>query len=137
MARVYATRADLVAYAAAFGNRYTVPAEPEATGRLTQASRRIESIITAPYDVDSVTLLPTDADVTAALRDATCAFVLQHLDASADSAAGSGYSTVSIGSVTLTGKADAASASSDPLGPDPYEHLVEAGLVSTAVATSW
>lgn len=129
MPRVYATRADLVNYAAAYPT-YTVPAEPQATALLTLASQRVEGWVTEPYDVDATTLLPTDADVAAGLRDAVCALVLRHQD----SAAGGNYTTVSIGSVTLTG--DGGSQASDAaLAPDPLAHLRAAGLMSPWVAT--
>jgi len=130
MARVYATRADLVAYAATYGTRYTIPPDPEATGLLTLASQQVERMATEPYDVDSVTLLPTDADVTAALRDATCASVLRHLD----HATGGAYKSVAIGSVRLDG-AESADFSGAPLAPDPLAHLRAAGLANTWAAT--
>lgn len=134
MARVYATRADLVAYAATSGGSYDVPSEPAATAMLTRASAYVETLITEPYDVDSVTLLPTDTDVTAALRDATCAVVLGHLG---EATATGTYTTVSIGSVTLTGPADSSSTSgSGVLEPDPLAELGRAGLVSPWVATA-
>lgn len=130
MARVYATRAELVTYAAQYGSTYTIPADPEATALLTLASADVERMVTQPYETNSSTLLPTDADVIAAMRDATCALVLQHLDSSS----GDGYTTVSIGSATLVG-GGTVSTSNTSLGPDPVRHLAAAGLVRSGVST--
>lgn len=42
---------------------------------LARASELIDSILTAPFEVDEATELPTDTDKAEALRDATCAQV--------------------------------------------------------------
>lgn len=62
----YATEAELTAYPV------TVPAGASAALLLTRASRDVDrALLTAVYDVDD-NGDPTDADVIAALRDATC-----------------------------------------------------------------
>lgn len=106
MARVYATRTDLVNYVPA---TITVPAEPEATRLLTRASERIDHLlmsIGAVYTVDSVTKLPTDANLIEAFKLATCAQAQWWLETGDESGAGSLYSNVSIGRVSL-GRAQA------------------------------
>lgn len=127
MPRIYATRAHLIDYAAGFPE-YTVPEEPAASAMLARASAQVERLVTQPYDTDAVTLLPTDTDVAAALRDATCALVLRHQAAATDR-----YSSVSIADVTLTERPG--SSSSAPLDPDPILHLQAAGLVSAWTAS--
>ncbi len=67
--RVYATTTDLANW---------LQAAPPAGSRkmLRAASRQIDKmLLTATYDVDSVTLLPTDTVVITAFRDAVCAVI--------------------------------------------------------------
>ena len=100
MALVYATQADLTAYAPA---GVTVPGEPETTRLLTAASKEIRrATTTAIYDVDDDGY-PTDTTVREAFRDATCAQAIWRPGNPLPGAETSGeYSSVSIGSVTLS-----------------------------------
>lgn len=69
MPDAYATPADLTAWLP----DGTVVAEPERL--LSRASELIDGHVLATYTVDDGTGLPTDTDIAAALRDATCAQV--------------------------------------------------------------
>lgn len=68
MAVAYAARADLASWLGA-----DAPAQAERM--LERATELIDQYVTAPFDVDSTTTLPTDTTVAAALRDAVCAQV--------------------------------------------------------------
>jgi hypothetical protein len=104
-ARVYATPDDLAAYTGQ-------PAPSDAAAQLTQASRFLDASLFSRswYYADDTTGLPTEDVVIEAFRDATCAQVTwwQALGDSTG-AFGAGYSSVSIGGVSLarTGKAGA------------------------------
>ena len=78
MADAYATAAELTAFLAAG----TVVAEP--VRLLTRASELLDDVVRRPYAVDTVTGLPTDADVAAVMRDACCAQVEQWLEVGED-----------------------------------------------------
>lgn len=52
----------------------------DAARLLARASQRIDATVLAVFDVDTDTQMPTDTDVAAALRDATCAQVEQWLE---------------------------------------------------------
>lgn len=136
MTRVYATRADLLAYTAGMTS-YAVPAEPEATRVLTRASQRLDATVlrTAIYDTDDVTGLPTDTDVIAAIRDATCAQVVWWAQTGSETGANDQYGDVAIGSVRLgRGKAGSGTASSTPaVAPAVADHLADLtpGVVTT------
>jgi hypothetical protein len=130
VARVYATRTDLVAYAPP---DITVPEDPEATRLLTRASERVDdALLTAVYEVDSVTLLPTDSTVTEALRLATCAEAVDMIRHGSDSGDDgiNQWDSISIGSVKLSGRRDTASSSgsSSGLSSEAAGHLRRAGL---------
>lgn len=104
MARLYATLAQLEDYHAGRPG-WVAPVEPNATRLLTRASREIDRILTtlgAWYDVDTVTLLPTQTTVAEALRDAVCEQVGWWQEIGDESGAGGIYQSVSIGSVQLT-----------------------------------
>lgn len=93
----YATEADLAALLA------PDPAPANADRLLTRASRVIDAALKcAVYDVDE-TGNPTDADVAAALRDATCEQAAAWIETGADEGIPSGYGSVRIGSVSLSG----------------------------------
>ncbi|MCP2261081.1 hypothetical protein LX15_004801 [Streptoalloteichus tenebrarius] len=105
MARVYATRADLLAYPPP--PTVTVPADPEASRLLTRASEAIdEALVTAIYDTDPVGM-PTDPMVRVALRDATCAQVLHILATGDEDGAAGEWDQVVIGNVKLSGRRSA------------------------------
>lgn len=134
-APVYATRAELVASEYLPGT-VTVPDDPEATRLLTRASRRIDRLLlTAVYDVDEDEA-PTDADVIAALRAATCAQAAWWLEHGDESGAGAEYDSVSIGSVALSGRRAGASSAGASAAPAALEVLTLAGLVGTGPAVA-
>ena len=65
----YATQAELISF---------LPegtAVPDAARLLARASELLDATVLAPFAIDTVTLLPTDTDVAAAMRDACCAVV--------------------------------------------------------------
>jgi hypothetical protein len=101
VARVYATLAQLTAYAPA---GTTLPVEPEATRILTSASAFLErATMTAVYPTDTLGY-PSDTAIRQAFQDAACAQALFWLPGGGGDEQGvSGrYQTVSIGSVTLS-----------------------------------
>src|SRR4051794_26110046 len=102
MARVYADRAALLAYAPA-DQVADLPADPEATRLLTRASRRVDRLLfAAVYDTAATTGLPTDPDVAQALSEATCEQALWWLETGDESGASDQYQSVSAGSIALT-----------------------------------
>lgn len=78
MTVAYATSAQLAAYL----KGGTVP--DDAARLLARASELIDATVRASFSVDTDTSLPTDADVAAALRDATCAVVEAWLEVGED-----------------------------------------------------
>jgi hypothetical protein len=124
----YATRAELVDYAPA---GTVIPDDPEATRKLTRASERIDlALISSVYDVDDDGL-PTDAEVIAAMRDATCAQALWFMETGDETGAAGQYQTVSIGSVNL-GRGNSGMSQSrggQDLAPQADTHLRLAGLL--------
>lgn len=130
MARVYATRAQLVGYAPP---SVAIPEDPEATRILTRASEDIEdALLTAVYLVDSGGL-PTDALVIQAFQDATCAQAVHRINTGADEGDEIGqWDSVSIGSVKLSGRKSSAttSGSTTRLSSEALGHLRRAGVVS-------
>jgi len=98
---IYATSAELTTWGV------TPPAN--ATTLLRSASILVRrATMTAIYDVDAATSLPTDADKVAALRDATCSqvgtWLALAIDPATGGAAGAGkvVSAKSLGSGTIT-----------------------------------
>lgn len=65
----YATQAELVSFLAE-----GTPV-PDGARMLARASELLDGVVLAAFSVDTVTNLPTDADVAAAMRDACCAQV--------------------------------------------------------------
>lgn len=129
MARVYATRADLVDYAPP---SVTVPEDPEATRVLTRASEDVEdALLTAVYDVDT-SKMPTDPDVIEAMKLATCAQAVERIRTGTEDGSDGldGWDSVSIGSVTLSGRrrSDAGTRSGSDLVAEAVGHLKRAGL---------
>jgi len=128
--RVYATTVDLANYLHG-------PPPADAQRKLARASRRIDSLIrTAVYDADSVTGMPTDAKILAAVRDATCALVEWWGETGDETGAAAQMQSVSIGSVSLgrgyTG-AGSATGTDQTLSAEAIDHLRSAGLLSTDV----
>ncbi|OPC83009.1 hypothetical protein B4N89_20565 [Embleya scabrispora] len=98
MPLVYATVDDLTAWLPP-----TLDVPDDAERRLLRASARLRrALLTAVYDVGP-SGLPTDAEVSAAFRDATCAIVEYRLT-NGDDDAGSGgtWTSVSAGSVAMS-----------------------------------
>jgi hypothetical protein len=129
VARVYATRADLVGYAPP---SVTVPDEPEATRVLTRASEDVDdALLTAVYDVDTAGM-PTGAAVVEALKLATCAQAVHMLRTGTDDGDDglTAYDSVSIGSITLSGRRDTntTAGSTSDLDDEAARHLRRAGL---------
>lgn len=139
MARIYATRADWLAYEAGSTLAAQIPAEPEATRKLTRASERIDDLlVTAVYDVDDDDL-PTDATVAQALRDATCAQASWWLEIGDETGAASQYQSVSIGSVSLSRGYTGAGSSTgvqQTMSDAAVRHLRRAGLLQGWAWTS-
>jgi hypothetical protein len=110
----------------------TVPDEPEASRLLAHASEVVDGLLlTAVYDTDDDGL-PTDPQVVAALRDATCAQALWWLETGDESGAQATYQSVSIGSVSLTrGYTSGASATgpAQTTAPRAVSILQQAGLI--------
>lgn len=138
MARVYATRAQLVAYAPP---TYTVPEEPEATRVLTRASQRLDSTVlkTAVYEVD-VNGLPTDAGVIEAFRDATCAQVVWWSETGSETGSVDQYDQVSIGSARLSRRSGSSASTATPsVAPAALDHLalLPPETFSIGVISTW
>lgn len=82
------------------------PAPSNTAGRLVQASRMLERLVLryCVYEVDSASGMPTHPLVLAAFRDAVCAQVAWWAEVGSPSGSDAvGWSTVSIGSVSLGG----------------------------------
>lgn len=107
-----------------------VPAPPEAERLLARAGEDIDSaLLTAIYCVDDDGD-PTDPQIAAALGSATCAQVEHWLAAGDDGTGAAGkWDSVSIGPVSLSGRAASASgASGVELAPRAARALRRAGL---------
>jgi len=134
MARVYATEAQLAAYGAPAG--VVLPTGADALRQLTRASELVDlAIITAVYDTDTVTGLPTATAVTEALRDATCAQVAYWAETGDQSGTGGQWQSVKIGSVSLTGSSSGQSGTSSgrQLAEQAWTHIRLAGLLPGAI----
>jgi hypothetical protein len=126
--RSYATTGDLAGY---------LGAAPPAGARrlLVQATRRVdELLIAAVYRVDQDGM-PTDPDVAAALRNATCAQAAWFEETGDEQGSGIAerYSSVRIGNVQLAGPGEGSSSSSSSDGrfaPDAVRILRLAGLLN-------
>lgn len=128
MGRVYATADDYAAWSGA-------AAPSDVDRRLARASELVElATVTAYYDVDAAGM-PTDADVLAAFRDATCAQVAWW-QATGDELGDAGlWQAASIGSVSLSGRRQTGSAAGDRLAPQARTVLALAGLVHRPATT--
>ena len=122
--RVYATTEDLANW---------LRAAPPAGSRraLAEASRDVDQmLLTAVYDVDDDGL-PTDADVIAAMRDATCAQAEYARALGDPTGVGAGRITqAQIGSVSFQRSAASGPAGSAPsrYSPQAWQILQQAGL---------
>jgi hypothetical protein len=128
--RSYATTTDLA--------NWLDEAPPlDAARRLRRATRYLDTnaLKTAVYDVEDG--LPTDEEVAAALRDATCAQVEWWTSHGDDgTGAGADYTSVTAGSISLTRSAGGAGAPADPRqSPEAWEILSAAGLTGHAPRT--
>lgn len=138
MARVYATHTDLLNYTQ--GSTFVVPTEPESTRVRTRASEIVdEALLSAVYDTDPVTKLPTDADIAAAMRDAVCAQIVWWDETGDELGTADRYTAVSIGSVALSrgNKASSSLAGKRDLAPQATTHLKLAGLQPGVVINGW
>lgn len=139
MALVYATRAELVAYAPA---GTVLPADPEATRLLTSASKIIRRATkTAIYDVD-VDGYPTNSVIRQAFRDATCAQALWwNANPGEETGQAGQYSSVSIGSLSLTragrGGNGSTSATGQQLASQAETELRDAGVLAGSIVHSY
>lgn len=136
MARVYATHQQLVDYIE--GSDFEVPTEPESTRVRTRASELVdEGLLTAVYDTDPVTELPTDPRIAAAMRDAVCAQVVWWDETGDEQGVAGQYTSASIGSVSLTraNAGQSGASSGRQLAPPAVTHLRLAGLLPGAVTT--
>ncbi|GAA0638236.1 hypothetical protein GCM10010174_70110 [Kutzneria viridogrisea] len=136
MARVYADRAALVAYAPA---GVIVPTDPEATRLLTRASEVIDQVLLSAVYATDDNGMPTDAAVIEALRNATCQQAVWWLqNPGVESGQANQYQSVSIGSVSLS--KGSGSSATDPLPRVcPYlgGPLKAAGLTPGVITTWW
>lgn len=123
--RVYATVPEYEAFTG------VSPASSDTAGRLVQASRMLERLVLryCAYDVDSASGMPTHPLVLAACRDAVCAQVAWWAVVGDPSGADMvGWSTVSIGSVSLgggsgSGDASGAGSAARQLAPAAWDAL--------------
>jgi hypothetical protein len=98
--RVYADQAALTAYPGGSA----VPTDTVAARLVTASAMVDQLLVQRAYDVDTDGM-PTDADDIAALRDATCAIVVELNATGADTAGASVlWDSVGIGSVNLSGR---------------------------------
>lgn len=115
---VYATRADLVAYAPD-EIKPEVPADPEATRLLTSASMTIyKATMTAIYPVDS-TGMPSAEPFITGLKRATCAQAVWWLETGDELGQVGQYVSVGIGGVSLArgGRGDSTTVNGVQLAP--------------------
>ncbi|MGH3942504.1 MAG: hypothetical protein ACRDTG_28550 [Pseudonocardiaceae bacterium] len=133
--RVYATLGDL---ASATGEE---PTNGDAR-RLIRASALVDSaLIGAIYETNPTTLLPTDAAVVAALRDAVCAQVQWWAETGDDTGSGAAarWDAVGIGNVKLSGRRSRHGGAAEELAPAAQTALRLAGLlpITPQTPTGW
>lgn len=123
MTTAYATEAELTAFVGS--------AVSDGARLLERASELVDSHVVATYDVDSSTDLPTDTDVAAALRDATCAQVEFWVEVGEDhDISGMAGRDVSIGRLSIDKLPD-------ELAPRARRFLANAGLLHPIQAAAW
>lgn len=131
--RVYATQAEFSTWDA--GTLYAVPSDAV----LRRASVEIDGLtLHSVYDVDEDGY-PTDADITEAFRDATCAQAAWWDETDDITGAQSQDGTFSIGSVSIgasgrTKGGASADAAQSRISPEAVQILVNAGLIRTSTA---
>lgn len=131
MALVYATRTELVAYAP---EGVTVPADPEATRKLTSASKVIRRATRCAVYVTDTDGYPTDTAIRQAFRDATCAQAVWWLETGDETGAAGQWSSVSIGSVNLShGQGSGVASNGQQLAPQADTELRTAGVLPGSV----
>lgn len=135
MARVYATQQQ---YRDWSGDTAATVSD----ALLARASLIIDDALKgAVYDVDPATLMPTDANITEALMEATCAQI-QWWDEIGDTTgagAGAQFQSASIGSASYTKGYSAAGSkagNSGALAPMAFTTLEVAGLLTSTVYTN-
>lgn len=126
--RVYATRADLVAYGLPPG--VTAPDEPEATRVLTRASERVDDALVSALYRTNTDGTPYDPDVVEALRNATCAQVIEWRRTGDEHGDAGQWQSVGIGSVNLSRNTAAPTAAPGELCDAAERHLRRAGLLA-------
>lgn len=136
--RAYATSAD---YANAIHETPTTGVNLRRVLRVASA-RVDEMLVTAIYETDTVTLLPTDTAVAAAMRDATCLQAQHQIESGDPYGTGSAdeYQQVTAGGITLTRGQGQGGSTSLPTrwGSDAYEKLRSAGLTGgTPLPSPW
>lgn len=126
MTVAYATEAELTAWLP------TGTVVTDADRLLQRASELIDATVTAPFAVDSITDLPTDTDVAAAMRDATCAVVEQWLEVGEENDV-DGLAGEQISVTGFSGKR------APKIAPRAFRILQNAGLltVGTDSTASW
>lgn len=129
----YATSAELATYTGLAAA--ALPADVDRM--LERASERVDAaLVAAVYDVNGAGD-PTDADVAAALRDATSAIVEAWIVSDDEHGQLDGYASVSLGSLTLNrGNARGGAAPAGAKLPErAVDHLRRAGLLPGWVFT--
>lgn len=122
MARVYATGDQYATYTGS-------PAPAGFDRRAARASELLDAVLrSATYDVDTTTGLPTDTDVADALSRACCAQVAYWLETGDEQASAAAWSSVAIGSVSMSRTGQAAADDRGRLAPHAATILAAAGL---------
>lgn len=123
MPAAYASEAELTAWLPAGTS------VDDAARLLARASTRIDGVVTAPFDVDPNTDLPTDTDVAAALRDATCAQVEQWLEVGEENDI-DGLAGTEVSVQGYSGKR------APKVAPRAFDILQQAGLLTISTAST-
>lgn len=124
MAVVYATPAELAAWLPSGASVSDVDRV------LARASELIDRWVRSPFSIDDTTGLPTDADVAAVLRAATCAQVEQWVEVGehndVDGLAG-----------TVSGAGGWSGQRAPALAPRAARYLLTAGLLTVTDGSVW
>lgn len=100
---------------------YVALVDPDDALRLlTRASELVDGAVRQPYDVNSTTGIATDADLAAALRDATCAQVEQWVEVGEENA---------VDGLAGTARAVGGGVRAPELAPRAVRILSNAGLI--------
>jgi hypothetical protein len=132
--RVYATPDQFWAYV---GEEPDSDDQVRVQALLVRASALVDSLLlTALYDVDRVTLMPTDPRVAFVLQQATCAQAQWFEETGDVSGAGSQYQSGSAGPFSFTrgyGAGGGATGQGARIAPEAVQLLVGAGLINAGV----